>query len=146
MTCLGICRYRTRAHDSARCSKCEIHDRSKVSVETQRAAGFADDLAVLAKEPGIAGGKNIRRRRRRSSDVAKAIDLATFHIDARKQRRRNACLAFFEQFVSLLATDDIARKENHTRRLQSCEQGTESRRHLGAVEADNEELANLGGN
>jgi hypothetical protein len=48
-----------------------------------------------------------------------------------------------QQPVRLLTAGYIARKENHACRLQSREQGTELRGHLGSVETDDEQLPDL---
>ncbi len=85
-------------------------------------------------------GKDIRRRRRRPEHVAKAIDSSALKIDAGKQRHRDALLTLTQQPPSLLRALDIAREENDSRRLQPPKQGSEPRRHLGAVEANNQKL------
>jgi hypothetical protein len=45
--------------------------------------------------------------------------------------------------VRLLSSGDIAGKQNHACRLNLPEQGSEAWGHLGPVEADDEELADL---
>ncbi len=49
-----------------------------------------DYFSVLAEEFAIGGGKYICRRRRWPEDVAKAVDLPAFEIDAGEQRSGNA--------------------------------------------------------
>ena len=48
--------------------------------------------------------------------------------------------------MRLLPASDVAREQNHAARLQPCEQQPESRRHLSAVEAHNQQLADFFGN
>ena len=91
---------------------------------------------MLAKELPITRGENISRRRRRPKHISKAIHLPAFKVNASKERRRNAFLAFAQQSERLLSPSDIACEENHARGLNFREQGSEPRRHLGAVEAD----------
>ena len=141
----GIARYRARAHHFARCFKCQIHNRRKVRVETQGPTGFADGLPMFAIQSTIAGGEHFCRGRRGSGEIAKAIYPATFHVHRREQMSRSPCPAFLEQPVGLFAMNDIAREKYHTRRFEPREQGTEPRRHLGAVEAHDEQLADLSG-
>jgi hypothetical protein len=51
-----------------------------------------------------------------------------------------------EQPVRLFSTVNIASEEDHARGLQTTEQGTKAGRHLSAVEAHDEQLADLSGN
>jgi hypothetical protein len=50
-----------------------------------------------------------------------------------------------EQFVSLDSARDVASEKNHACRLKSREQRPEPRRHFGAIEANDEQLADLSG-
>ena len=93
---------------------------------------------MLAKQVAIAGRENVRRGRRRPDHIAQPIDFSAFQIDARKKRSRNVCLAIAQQLVGLLGADDIAREQNHARRLNALEQGSEPRGHLRAIEPDDE--------
>jgi hypothetical protein len=47
--------------------------------------------------------------------------------------------------VRLFSTGNIASEKDYARRLQPCEQGTETRGHFSSVEADNKQLADLTG-
>ena len=96
---------------------------------------------MLAEEFAIAGGEDICGGGRWTEHVAKAIYDSAFEIDAGEQRRRNAFLAIAQQTPGLLGSLYVAREQDHSCRLQSLEQGTEARRHLCAVEADDQELA-----
>ena len=49
--------------------------------------------------------------------------------------------AGFKQPVGLLGIDDVAREKNDSGRLQPPQQGTESRLHLDAIEADDQKLS-----
>ena len=98
---------------------------------------------MLAKKRAAARGKNLGRRRRPTDHVAETIHRAAFKIDASEKRRGNALLAFAQKSVRLRGPGDVAGKQNHARRLNLREQGSEARRHLGPVEADDEELADL---
>jgi len=75
--------------------------------------------------------------------VAEAVYLAAFEINAGEERRLDAFLAFAQQAVRLTGGSDVAGKQDHAGRLDFCEQGSEARGHLGRVEADDEELADL---
>src|SRR5271154_3359222 len=95
---------------------------------------------MRAKKFAVSGREHLRRRRRRSEHIAKPIDTSAFQIDAREQRRGNTLSAIAQQPPSLLRALYIAREQNNPRRLQSRKQGTEPRRHLRAVEANDQEL------
>ena len=101
------------------------------------------DFAVLAKELVIVAAENRGCGRRRTSDIAEAINAATFHVDASEYRDGNACAAISEQFVGLLCSCDVASEEDHARGLDAGEQGTQAGRHLRAIEANDEELADV---
>src|SRR5579863_6883167 len=131
-----IRRDRARPHHASRSLKSEIKRRGEINIEPQSAAVFADNLAVLAKKFAIAGGKNIRSRGRRTQHIAKAVYAAALQINARKQPGRNAILAVAQQPRRLFDGLYVSRKQDHARRLQPREQGTEPRRHLRAVEAE----------
>jgi hypothetical protein len=47
--------------------------------------------------------------------------------------------------MRLLRACDVARKQDHSRRLDARKQGSETWRHLGAVEADDQELSDIPG-
>jgi hypothetical protein len=132
-----------RTHHAARGFKSKVENRSEVYVEAERAAVFADDLAVLAKELAISSGKDFGSGRRGAEDIAEAVDASTFEIDAGKERRGEAVLASAQEMVSLAGMFDVAGKKNYAGGLDAREQGSEARRHLGAVEADDQELADL---
>ena len=74
---------------------------------------------------------------------AEAVDASAFEIDAGKERSRHALLAIAQKAPCLLGSPNVAREQNHSRGLQPLEQGTEARRHLSAVEADDQELADM---
>src|SRR3982074_1036790 len=98
---------------------------------------------MLAKKRAAARGKNLRRRRRRTKNVAETVYGAAFKVHASEKRRRNALLALAEKGVRLLGAGDVADKQNHSRWLNLGEQGSDARRHLSSVETDDEELADL---
>src|SRR6267378_2322101 len=98
---------------------------------------------MLAKERTVARRKNFCRRRRRTHRVAETVHGAAFEVHTSEKRRGHTFLAFAQQSMRLLSSGDIAGKQNHPRRLNLREQGSETWRHLGPVEADNEELADL---
>src|SRR5712692_2919844 len=123
--------------------KSQVHHRREVRVEAERAAGFANHFSVLAEEPAVSGGEYIRRGRCRTSDVAEPVHPAAFHVHTSKQGRGDARMAIFEQRVRLLRAGNVAGKEDHSCGLYPCELGTETGRHFGAVEADDEKLADF---
>ncbi len=98
---------------------------------------------MLAKKRAAARGKNLRRRRRRAEHAAETIHRAAFQIHASEKRRGDALLAFAQKDMRLFRPSDVARKQNHPRRLNLRKQGSEPRRHLGSIEADDEELADI---
>ena len=57
--------------------------------------------------------------------------------------RCHALLTVPQKRMRLLSPGDITGKQNHARRLNPSEQGSEARRHLGPVEADDEQLADV---
>src|SRR4029077_10060983 len=120
-----------------------VQDGSEINAESQSAAVLSNHLTVLAEEAAIAGAEDIRRRRCRSQYVAKAVDAPAFEVHAGKQRRGDAFLALAQQPPGLLGSLYISREQNDARRLQSLEQGSEAGRHFRAVEADDQELADL---
>ena len=136
-----IRRNRARTHDAARSFKRQIEHGSEVNVESQSAAVRSDDLPMLAEKFAIGSGEHLRCRRGWTQHLAKAVHVSAFEIDAGKQWRRNAFLTIAEQAPGLPGTLYIASEQNHPRRLQTREQGTEPRRHFRAVEADDQKLA-----
>ena len=134
-------RDRARTHHAARGFEGEIEHRGEVNIESEGAAVLSDQLAVLAEEFAIAGGEYIRRRGRWPEHVAKSVYAAAFEVDAGEQRRGNAFLAIAQEAPGLLGALDVACEQDHSCWLQTREQGTEARRHLCAVEADDQELA-----
>ena len=99
---------------------------------------------MLAEKFAIAGCEYIRRRRRRAQHIAESIDAAAFKIDAGKQRGRDALLAIAQQTPGLAGILDVAGEQNHSRRLNTLQQGIEARRHLRAIEAEDQKLADSG--
>ena len=140
---LRIVRNRPRTHHRTRSLVGQVEHRGKIHVEAKRAAVFADHAPMLAKERPAARGKNLCRRRRRTEHVAETVHRAAFKVHASEKRRRHALLAFAQKSVRLLSSGDVAGKQDHARRLNLREQGSEARRHLGPVEADDEELADV---
>ncbi len=138
-----IVRDRPRTHHRARRLEGQIEHRGKIHVEAKRAAVFADHATMLAKKRAAARGKNLCRRRRRTDHVAETVHRAAFKVHASEKRRGHALLAFAQKSMRLLSSGDVAGKQNHARRLNLREQGSEARRHLGPVEADDEELADF---
>jgi hypothetical protein len=132
-----------RTHDRTGRLKREVKRGGEVDVETESAAIFADHLSMLAKELAIAGGEDFRGRGRGAQHVAKAIHTAAFEVNTRKERRCNLCLAALQQPESLFRSSDVAREENHAGGLNAAEQSGEARGHLGAVEANDQELADV---
>ncbi len=131
-----IVRNRPRTHHRTRSVVGQVEHRSKIHIETKRAAVFANHAPMLAKERAAARGKSLRRSGRRAEHVAETIHRAAFKVHASEKRRGHALLAFPQKSVRLLSSRDVAGKQNHPRRLNLREQGSEPRRHLGAVEAD----------
>ena len=98
---------------------------------------------MLAIEGAAARGKNLCRRRCPTDHVAETIHRAAFKIDASEKRRGNALLALTQKSVRLRGSGNVAGKQDHARRLNLRKQGNEVRRHLGPVEADDEEPADI---
>jgi hypothetical protein len=96
---------------------------------------------VLPVKFAISSRENLRRRRRRSQRIAKAVHRPALKIDARKQRRCYTLLAFTQQSPRPFRIFDIPRKQDDSGRLQPREQGTDPRRHLLAVEPDDQNLS-----
>ena len=48
---------RPLTHDRTRCRKCQVHHRSKISIESKRTAALADEAPMLAEKLLVAGGK-----------------------------------------------------------------------------------------
>src|SRR5262249_16882472 len=94
-------------------------------------------------KPFVSGCKHIRRRWRGSDRTPKPVDLTAFEVDTTKQRDLHLCLAIFKQLVGLLRADNIPRKQNDACGLNTSQQGSQRRRHLRAVETDNEKLSEL---
>ena len=57
-------------------------------------------------------------------DVAEAIDLAAFKVDAGKERRGDALLAIAQEAEGLLGSFYIAREEDYASGLEAGEQGS----------------------
>src|SRR5258708_25895702 len=98
---------------------------------------------MLAEEPTIFRGETVCRGRSWAERVAKAGKGRALEIDAGEQRCGNALLAVAQQSPGLVCGLYVAREQDHARRLQSLEQGSEARRHLCAVKADDQKLADL---
>src|SRR5579863_10653995 len=133
----------SRSHHAARSFECKIEHRSKVDVKSKSAAALSDNLPVLAEEFSIAAGEYVCCCGRGAEHAAKAIHGTALKVDAGKQRRRNALLTIAQQSPGLLGTLYVPCEQNDARRLQSREQGTEAPRHLRAVEADDQKLADV---
>src|SRR5271166_3011554 len=140
---LRLRRDHARAHHAARGFKCQIKRRSEINIKAEGAAVLSDNLTMLEEELAVAGGEDIGRGRCGTEHVAEAVDESAFEIDTGEKRCRNALLALAQQTPCLLGGLDVAREEDYARRLQPFEQGSEARRHLGAVEADDEKLADF---
>jgi hypothetical protein len=93
-----------------------------------------------AKELAIASSKYCRWRRGWSDRFLKPIYEAAFHVYAKKWRNFDQSLASLQKFISLLGADDISREQDDTCRLHAGKQGTELRRDLGAVKANDKRL------
>jgi hypothetical protein len=93
-----------------------------------------------AKELAIARSKDCRWRRGGSDRFLKSIHKAPFHVDAKKWRNFDQSLASLQKFISLLGADDISREQDDTCRLHASKQGTDLRRDLGSVKANDERL------
>src|SRR5258708_38990375 len=98
---------------------------------------------MLAEEPPMFRCEPVCRGRRWAERVAKAVNAPAFEIDAGEQRCGNALLAVAQQSPGLVCGLYVAREQDPARRLQSLEQGSEARRHLCAVKADDQKLADL---
>ena len=138
---LRIVRNRPRTQHRTRSLIGQVEHRGKIHVEAKSAAVFANHASMLAKERAAARAKNLRRRRRRTDHIAEAVHGTAFKVHAREKRRGHALLAVAQKSVRLLSSGDVAGKQNHARRLNLREQGSEARGHRGPVEADDEELA-----
>jgi hypothetical protein len=124
--------------------KREVEDGREIYVKSEGVAAESDDLAVLAKKLAVAGRENVGGRGSGTERVAKAVYGSTFKIYAGEQRRGNAFLAVAQQAPGLFSVLDVAREEDHACGLEACEHRTEARRHLRAVEADDEKLTGVG--
>ncbi len=91
---------------------------------------------MLAKEAAAAGGKNFCRGRSGADGAAETVYRAAFDVDAGEKRRGYVLLAFAEERVRLLGGLDVAGKEDHACWLNLREQGSQVRRNLSSVEAD----------
>src|SRR5208337_1755252 len=140
---LRIVRNRPRFQHRTRSLVSQVEHRGKIHVEAQSAAVFADYTSMLAKERPAARGKDFSRRRRRPDHIAETVYRAALKVDAGEKRRGHALLAFAQKSMRLLSPGDVAGEQNHAGRLNLREQGSEVRRHLGPVEADDEELADI---
>ena len=140
---LGILRHRTRTHHRARRFKCQIKRRSKINIESKRPAILPNHAPMLPKQPPVARRKNIRRRRRPANRFAKPIHPPALKIHTGKQRSLDQRLAVAQQLPSLLSTDNISRKQNHARRLDAPQQGTERRTHLRPIKPDDQKLSDV---
>src|ERR1700681_2600118 len=96
---------------------------------------------MLAKESTITCGERVRWRRRCSQRVTKSIDRPALKINARKQRCGDTLLALAQQSPRLFRNLNVPREQDDARWLQPLEQGTEPRRHLRALETNNQDLA-----
>src|SRR5215472_10125941 len=138
-----ICRDRTRSHHAARRLKGKVQDRREIHVKSERPAIFSDNLPMLARQIRIVGCEHFRDRRRRPKHIAKTIYCPTFQINAGEKRRRNTLLTLAQQPPGLLRAPDIACEENNSSRFQPFQQGSERRRHLHAIVADDQQLPSL---
>ena len=138
---LRVRRDGSRTHHRMRRLERKVERGSEVHVEAERAAVHANDASVLAEELAEAGGKDLRGRRSRTEHVAEAIYRSAFEVYTRKEQRCDLFLAIAQELMRLRSARDVAGKQDHSRRLDAREQGCETRIHLGAVEADDQELA-----
>src|ERR1700675_2142335 len=122
---LWIVRNRARTHYGTRGLKSQVENRCEIDVEAERAAVFADDASVLAKERTAARSKNLGWRRRPAKDLAKTVDRATFQIHASEKGRGNGLLTFAKKSMRLLRPGDIAGKKDYARRMNFGKQGRE---------------------
>jgi hypothetical protein len=99
-------------HHLARGFEGEVEHRGKVESEAQGARDLADDLAVTAIEPGIAGGENLACGGRWPYNVAETVHGSTLEIYTGEQRSFNRSLAVPQQLVRLLGIYDVAREKN----------------------------------
>jgi hypothetical protein len=104
---------------------------------------LADNLAVPMEKPLIPGREDVSCRGCGAEHVAQAVDGTAFEIDAGKQARANAVLAVAQKLPGLLGSLDVACEQNDAAGLNSGDQGREARRDFGAVEAEDEKLAEL---
>jgi len=139
----GIWRDCARCHHLARCLEGQVEDGGEVYVEAECTAVLADNLAVLTKHARIAGGKHVRRRRRRPERVTKTIDAPAFQIDASEKRRRNALLAFPQQLPGLFRRLNVADEKDHAGWLQTAKQGSESCADLDSIESYDQQLSRI---
>src|SRR5882724_9053754 len=140
---LGIIRDCPRAHHGSRGLKRKVERGSEVHVEAERAAVRANDASVLTEERAVAGGKDLCRRWCGPEHVAETVYGSAFEVYTSEEVCRDVFLAVAQEATRLLGTCDVARKQDHAGWLDACEQRSETRIHLGAVEADDQELADL---
>ena len=112
-------------------------------LKPKSAAGIANHPAVFAIESAVAGGEDLGRGRERSYRRPKAVDASAFHVDASKQRSRDACLAVLQQLMGLRGRNDIAGEKNDPRRLNARQQSAEAGRHFRRFETNDEKLAEV---
>jgi hypothetical protein len=106
-------------------------------------ASLTNEFAVLAKKTRSAGGKDIGGSGGGAEDGAKTIDGATLHVNASEERMLDGGAAILKKAVSLFGINDITGKENHAGGLHVAEQVAEARGERSAVEADDQQLADL---
>lgn len=135
--------YRSRTEDFLRGCEAQIQAWGKIGVEPQGANLIADQPTVFAKEFGRTGRTYVRNRRNRSNHVAQAIDRATFHVDAQEHGSGDRPLCMPEKLVYLRCLFDVALEQDYAAGIQRPERRAQPRRDVGAIEAHNEQLADL---
>jgi hypothetical protein len=98
---------------------------------------------MLAEKFLTSGRENFGGGRRSAEHFAEAIDGAAFEVYTGKEGSCYALLTLAQKGVSLEGVVDVASEEDHARGLNCCEQGSEARRHLGAGETDDQDLADV---
>src|ERR1700722_1373176 len=138
-----IIRHRARLHHRPRSRISQVKHRSKIHIKPKRPAILPNHASMLAIKRAPARSKHLRRRRRRPNHLAKPVNCSTFKVHTSKKRSSHKLLAIPQKRRRLPNSAKIPSKKNPPRRLNLCEQGSDTRRHFRSVEADDKKLADL---
>jgi hypothetical protein len=134
---------RTCGQHALRWLKLQIEDGGEVRIESERSDFFADQPAMLAEELLRAGFGNFGHRWHWRDHIAQAIDGTALHVDAEEHRHRAGLLRLAKQCVCLSGIFNVALEENDPAGLKLRKHDAQALRHGSAVEAHDEQLANL---